>query len=197
MVAAATPKLMTTEELLAMPDDGVERWLMNGMLREKYPETIEGRPMTVRNRYHSKSLINVGTELNTWLRLQPPPRGDILGGEAGVRLRRNPDVTVGIDVVYVSHEVLLQQTGTTKLVEGIPVLAVEILSPSDTIDEIVEKIRTYLEFGVQLVWIVDPSYQTVTVYSRGAEPRLFNKNDELTAEPFLPGFRAPVARFFD
>jgi Uma2 family endonuclease len=197
MVVAATPKLITSEELLAMPDDGVERWIINGELREKYPEIIEGRPMTVRNRFHSKTLANVCTDLTTWLRLQPPPRGDILGGEAGVRLRLEPEVIVGIDVVYISHEVLQQQTGATKLVDGIPVLAVEILSPSDTIDNIVEKIRTYLEFGVQLVWIVDPSYQTVTVYSRGAEPRLFNKNDELTAEPFLPGFRAPVARFFE
>lgn len=197
MVVAAAPKLMTTEELLALPDDGVERWLLNGILREKYPETIEGSPVTVRNRFHSKSLIKIGTELETWLRLQPPPRGDVLGGEAGVRLRRDPDVTVGIDVVYVSHEVLLQQTGTTRLIEGIPVLAVEILSPSDTVDEIDEKIRTYLEYGVQLVWIVDPTDQTVTVYTRGAEPRLFNKNDDLTAEPFLPGFRVPVARFFD
>ena len=197
MAVVATPKLMTSEELLALPDDGVERWLMNGVLRERYPEMIEGRPMTVRNRFHSKSLINVGTELKTWLRLQPSPRGDVLGGEAGVRLRVDPEVVVGIDVVYISHEVLLHQADTTKLVDGIPVLAVEILSPSDTIDNIVEKIRTYLEFGVQLVWIVDPYNQTVTVYSRGDKPRLFNVDDVLSAEPFLPGFRAPVSRFFD
>jgi hypothetical protein len=96
----------------------------------------------------SKSPIKIGTELETWLRLQPPPQGDILGGEAGVRLRHDPEVVVGMDVVYVSHDVLLQQTSTTKLIDGIPVLAVEILSPSDTIDNIVEKIRTYLEIGV-------------------------------------------------
>jgi Uma2 family endonuclease len=197
MVVAATPRMITSEELLAMPDDGIERWIINGELREKYPEIIEGRPMTVRDRFHSKTLVNIGTELKTWLRLQPPPRGDILGGEAGVRLRRDPEVVVGIDVVYVSHEVLLQQTGTTKLIDGIPVLAVEILSPPDTIDEINEKIKTYLEFGVQLVWIVDTFNQTVTVYCRGAKPRLFNADEELTAEPFLPGFRTPVARFFD
>ncbi len=197
MAVADTPKLMTTEELLALPDDGIERWLINGVLHEKYPEIIEGQPMTVRNRFHSRCLINVGTELKSWLRQQSPPRGDVLGGEAGMRLRRDPELTVGIDVVYVSHEVMLQQTDSTKLIDGIPVLAVEILSPSDTIDEINEKIKIYLESGVQLVWIVDPYQRTVTVYSRGDKPRLFNVDDELTAEPFLPGFRTPVARFFD
>lgn len=197
MVVAATPKLMTAEDLLAMPDDGVERWLMNGVLREKYPEIIEGRPIAVRNRFHSKSLIKIGTELETWLRVQPPPRGDVLGGEAGVRLQRDPELTVGIDVVYVSHEVLLQQTEASKLIDGIPVLAVEILSPSDTFDAINEKIRIYLESGIQIVWIVDTYNKTVTVYSRGDKPRFFNTDDELTAEPFLPCFRVPVARFFD
>lgn len=197
MVVASTPKLITTEELLAMPDDGVERWIFNGQLRENYPEVIGGQPMTVRNAIHSERLINVGTELKSWLRQQPPPRGKILGGEAGVRLSRDPELTVGIDVVYVSHEVILQQTGATKLIDGIPVLAVEILSPSDTIDAVNEKIRIYLESGVQLVWIVDPYNQTVIVFSRECKPRMFNVDEELTAEPFLPGFRVPVARFFD
>ncbi len=37
MSVAAAPPLMTTEELLALPDDGVERWLIRGRLREKRP----------------------------------------------------------------------------------------------------------------------------------------------------------------
>ena len=57
MATAAT--LMTTEELLAMPDDGVERWLIRGELREKRPPE-GGPPMTVRNRYHSRVLMFVG-----------------------------------------------------------------------------------------------------------------------------------------
>jgi hypothetical protein len=49
-------KLMTTAELLAMPDDGVERWLINGELREKQPgdETT-----TKRNRFHSKAMSRI------------------------------------------------------------------------------------------------------------------------------------------
>src|SRR5687767_9107874 len=100
MASVVTP--MTTEELLALPDDGVRRWLIDGELRES--------PMTVRNRFHSRVLICVGTELELWLRQQPPPRGQILGGEAGVRILQKPDTTVGIDVVYVSHDVIVNQT---------------------------------------------------------------------------------------
>src|ERR1700733_13875502 len=90
MSATVSRKLMTTEELLAMPDDGMERWLINGVLHEKYPEVIGGKPMTVRNRGHSKTLIRIGTELDMWLHLQLKPSGEVLGGEAGVRLSRDP-----------------------------------------------------------------------------------------------------------
>jgi Uma2 family endonuclease len=175
----------------------VERWLINGVLHEKYPEVIGGKPMTVRNRTHSKTLIRIGAELDTWLRSLPKPSGEVLGGEAGVRLRRDPDLTVGVDVVYISDEVAKRQSNKTTLIEGIPTLTVEILSPSDNLDEIHDKINTYLNSGVPLIWIVDPYDRTVRVYRPDVKPQLFNDAQDLTAEPHLPGFRVAVARFFD
>lgn len=153
--------------------------------------------MTVRNRFHSRAMICIGTELELWRRQQPPPRGQVLGGEAGVRLRRDPDTTVGVDVVYVSADVIVQQTQETTLIDGVPTLAVEILSPNDTIEEIHEKIRIYQSAGVPLVWVVHPYDRTVTVYRPGTEPDSFNILEELSGEPHLPGFRIPVVRLFE
>src|SRR5438105_12390017 len=96
MAVITAPPVMTTEELLALPQDGVERWLIRGQLRK--------RPMTIRNRWHSRIMTRMAKFLDNWLDLVPEPRGLILCGEAGCRLRRNPDTTVGIDVVYVSAE---------------------------------------------------------------------------------------------
>jgi Uma2 family endonuclease len=180
---------MTTEELLALPDDGMERWLVAGELRE--------RPMTVRNRFHSRTMICIGTELELWRRQQPQPRGQVFGGEVGVRLSRDPDTTVGVDVVYVSADVVVQQTQETTLINGVPILAVEILSPNDTVEEIREKIALYQSAGVPLVWILNPYDRTITVYRPGAEPDPLNALEELSGEPYLPGFRVAVARLFE
>jgi Uma2 family endonuclease len=179
---------MTTEELLALPDDGVERWLIQGQLREK--------PMTVRNRWHSRILIRLGQLLSEWLDRQPEPRGELLGGEAGCRLRRNPDTTVGVDLIYISAELAAREPTDTTLIDGVPILAVEILSPSDKEEETNEKVDDYLSAGVALVWIVDPHDRTVLVYRPGVEPELFNVRQELSGEPHLPGFRVPVAHIF-
>jgi Uma2 family endonuclease len=96
MTTMATSTLMTTEELLAMPEDGKERELSRGRLRE--------REMTVRGRRHTRAGISIGTLLKNWLNKQPKPRGEVLGTEAGFQLRSDPDTTVGIDVAYISAE---------------------------------------------------------------------------------------------
>ncbi len=188
MSAPATTALMTTEELLALPDNGVERWLIRGQLREK--------PMTKRNRWHSRVMARLSQLLGDWLDRQPEPRGEVLDGEAGCRLRRNPDTSVGIDVVYISPQLAAQDPDDTTLIDGVPTLVVEILSPNDTVEEINDKVDEYLAAGVPLVWLVDPHHRTVEVHRPDGEPELFNVRQEISAEPHLPGFRVPVAQIF-
>jgi Uma2 family endonuclease len=188
MSVATLPARMTTEELLALPDDGIDRWLIDGRLRED--------PI-VRHRLQSRIIIRTHYVLGSWLEHQPPPRGSIRNGKASVRLRRDPDWTVGIDVVYISAELAAQQPSDTTLIDGVPVLAVEILSPTDTQEIIYQKIDRYLQAGVALVWVINPSFRTVTVYRPNAEPEMLNVSQELTAEPHLPGFRVAVAQLFN
>jgi Uma2 family endonuclease len=180
---------MTTEELLALPEDDTDRWLIAGELRE--------RPMTRRNRFHSRTMTRVARFLDCWLDEQPEPRGQVLSGDAGVILRRDPDTTVGVDVTYVGAELMVGQTGDSTLIDGVPTLTVEILSPSDAIEDVNEKIDAYLSSGVAIVWVIDPYFRTVKVHRPDSEPELFNVRHELTAEPQLPGFRVAVSRLFD
>lgn len=188
MSVVASPRLLTTDDLLAMPDDGKERWLIRGMLREK--------PMTKRNRFHSWLTVSIGHFLRIWLKSQPAPRGGVYGGEVGCILRHDPETTVGIDIAYFSADVVDRQADNTTMIDGVPILAVEILSPNDVKKEISEKVNEYLTAGVAIIWLVDPDLQTVQVIRPDAKPVLFNTTQELTAEPHLPGFRVAVAEFF-
>jgi hypothetical protein len=107
-MSIATSAHLTTDDLLSLPEDGIDRWLLHGKLREK--------PMTVRNRFHGRILVRVARFLDAWNDEQPEPRGEVLGGEAGVRLLRDPDSTVGIDVVYISPELAAQRDKSTTLI---------------------------------------------------------------------------------
>ena len=192
MSAIALPKPMTAEELLALPDDGVERWLIRGELREKRPDGDMAR----RNRRHSRSTGKLAYFLEGWRLLQPEPRGEVLVGDAGFRLRRNPDTTFGMDLAYISAQLAATIPEDVYLIDGVPLLAVEILSPSDDQEQILEKVVEFLNAGVAMVWVVEPVFRTVTVYRPGVEPELFSASQELSGEPHLPGFRVRVADLF-
>ena len=59
MTTATAERLMTTEEFLALPDDGKYRMLIRGKLWER-------ELMTKRNRIHSRLMIRIGYLLEVW-----------------------------------------------------------------------------------------------------------------------------------
>lgn len=179
---------MTTEEMLTLPDNGAQRELVLGELRET--------PMTKRNRNHSSAEARIAYLLGRWLDQHPQPGTRLSSGEAGFRLRRGPDTTVGIDVAFVSAEVVANSEGRFPYFEGPPILAVEILSPTDRQESIDEKIAVYRDANVPLIWIIDPVLKTVLVLRKDDEPVMFNVRQELSGEPELPGFLVLVAEIF-
>jgi Uma2 family endonuclease len=189
MTMLQTRPLMTTKELLALPDDGMERELSHGILKE--------RETTRRGRRQTKAGANISKLLGYWLDAQPKPRGEVLVSEAGFQLTHDPDTTVGIDVAYISAELSQASPEDAFIIEGIPTLAVEILSPSDQQQDVLDKVKDCLDAGVPLVWLVEPVFKTITVYRPAAKPQMFAADDELTAEPHLRGFRIRVAQVFD
>ena len=96
-------------------------------------------------------------------------------------------------MAYVSAEVAAREPDAAYF-EGPPVLAVEILSPSDTQEDIDEKVELYLETGVAIVWVVNPgsgpSPSTAPAPTRSCSRRHARS---FTAEPHLPP-QCPIAR---
>jgi Uma2 family endonuclease len=183
---------MTTEELLALPDDGVERWLIRGELREN--RDID---MNRRSPDHGRTCTNISFFLKNWARAQSLPRGSVYVGGTMFKLRPDSSLTVGIDVAYVSPEVEARTVRRAKVVDGVPVIAVEVLSPSDKQADLTEKVEEYLDAGVAQVWVANPDFQTLTVFRADAEPVAYNRQQEFEAGSNLPGFRVRVAELFE
>jgi len=192
MSAAIATKLMTAAEFLALPDDGVERWLIRGELREK-----KDTDMTMRNKVHSITEARVAGILYAWLVTQPKPRGEVVCGEAGFLLRHDPDsITAGVDVAIISAAQADRRSPHTTLVEGPALLIAEVNSPYDTTEEIAERVEEYLECGVKLVWVINPYSRTVIVHRPNDEPLALDVRDELDGGSDLTGFRCKVSELF-
>ncbi len=186
MATVALSKRMTVEEFLALPDDGVDRELIAGEVRERGP--------SIHGMLHASCLAEFAYLIGNWSHANPSSGVDVLAGQPGFIMQREPPTVVGPDFAVVDADV--PSDPRYGLVEGVPRLAVEILSPSDNPRDIQEKVRLYLEHGVAAVWVVDPDDQCVQICRTGQPLMLFSGEQTLTCEPELPGFSVRVSELF-
>ncbi len=82
-----------------------------------------------------------------------------------------------------------------------PDLAVEIISPSQSLAQVRRKAEVYLRHGVALVWLLDPAAKFAEVWRPGddgaPQSERIAADGELSGEGILPGFRLPLSRVFD
>jgi Uma2 family endonuclease len=134
-------------------------------------------------------------ELNEWGKIEltppaPPIHGSFafrvarlldasLGGEASVECPVLTDIGVRVpDAVWVPEQRRQEVRGRQPL-QAAPEICVEVLSSSNTLEELTEKTRAYLLAGAREVIWVDPDAQSV---------RFFGANGETTTSQFAVRF---------
>jgi Uma2 family endonuclease len=96
------------------------------------------------------------------------------------------------DVAFISMERYLEQIkkhGRKEFLRVAPDLVVEIISPDDKYSEISRKVELYLQYGTQLVIIIDPQLRNARVITSDNPSGLIVGEDAiLSGEPVLPGW---------
>jgi Uma2 family endonuclease len=179
-----TTRFMSADDLWNLPSDDLRHELVKGELRTMAPTGF----------HHGSVTMRLGGRLFAYA--TEKAIGNVLGAETGFVLSRNPDTVRAPDIGFVRASRIPPGEETVKFWEGAPDLAVEVLSPSDTIDEVEEKVDDYLAAGTMLVWVVNSRRKTVTVYRPNQQPVLLSETDELSGEEVVPGFRIPIAAIF-
>lgn len=77
-----------------------------------------------------------------------------------------------------------------------PDFVIELLSPSDNIIELEEKMKEWIDNGCLLGWLIDPNEKKTKVYRRGTTPVVKDFNQLLEGEDVLPGFKLDVQSIF-
>lgn len=77
-----------------------------------------------------------------------------------------------------------------------PDLAVEVVSPGDAGEVIVDKVEQYLSAGTTQVWVVYPDRKSIHVHTPGGQAQRLSMTDTLTGGELLPGFALPLSDLF-
>ena len=181
---STTLQRMTADELFTMPEDGFRYELVRGELRKMSPAGGE----------HGAIIFNLSILLGQYIKANNLGQG--FGAETGFKLASNPDTVRAADIAFVRRE-RIPATGIPKNFWQIaPDLAVEVLSPGDTLEEVEEKVEDWLAAGTRAVWVVSPKRRSVTVYRSMTDVTRLSEADELDGGDVVPGFRCKVTEFF-
>ena len=180
-----TTKLVTAEELLAMPDDGFRYELVRGELRKMAPA----------GRVHGKRGNRVNYSLSA--HVYENDLGETYLAETGFHLETDPDHVLAPDVAFVRKEREDAIGGDSDgYFFGPPDLAVEVISPTDRYTEVEAKVKEWFAGGTLMVIVVNPRNRTVRVYRSLADSDLLTEDDTLNGGDVVPGWRLPVADIF-
>lgn len=188
MTTETAIQLLTAEEFYALPDapHGGKMELICGRTVTHLPV---GRP-------HSRMAGRVYSRLDRFVEAH---RLGEVGLELGFVLGRNPDVVRAPDVHFVRRERLPDDPSAGGFIEGAPDLAVEVTSPGDRDNEVIQKLGQYQDAGAPRVWVVRPEFRTVTVHYLHEDPHTFKDGDVLTSHDAgfeVEGFELAVTELF-
>jgi len=157
-------KNYTFDDLNSLPDGNYE--IINGKRVDMSPTGF----------IHGKLEYKLARFLEDYLEDQ----GYVAVGEIGIVISKVPFRLRAADVVYISKKTSPQEP------EGIlqiaPDLIIEILSKSDTVEKMNNKIKDYLLIGVERIVVVDPATESVSIYhqkSKGIDLYHFDEEFEL------------------
>ena len=101
------------------------------------------------------------------------------------------------DVGFIRYERLPKNDGARRAVLPVaPDLAIEILSPSNTVKEMQRKLEEYFAAGSQLVWYIDPVARPTKGYVSPTNYAEIDAAGTLDGGDVLPGFRLSLADVF-
>ena len=178
-----TTHLMTAEELIRLPDDGLRHELIKG----------EHLTMSPPGELHGAVTMNLSILLGQYIKSRN--LGQMYAANPGFKLESDPDTVMAPDIAFIRRD----RVGvlTQKYRPGAPDLVVEVLSPDDRKRKIEEKTARWLGLGALVVWLVDPKQKTVDMRFADGRQRLLAIEDQLTGDDIIPGFGCRVAEIFD
>lgn len=180
---SGTTSKLSLQEFLELPESGDRYELIDGELVPKMTPTTP----------HSRTQKRLLRKIDDWC--DQTGIGEINPEWAVALVRDGVDWSPVPDLTYISFDRVPLNWDGEGVCPGFPVLVVEILSPGQTFGQMTQKATDYLLAGVDRVWVVDTTAQSITVFQAGNLPQTF-WSDGTIEDPLLPGFVLPVSSLF-
>ena len=111
--------------------------------------------------------------------------------------RLDEDTVRRPDVAFLRAEVASRIEPSKSILDVVPDLVAEIVSPNDTAERLMRKVDQFLLAGCQCVWVIYPAERKVQAYEPNDQVQVLGVGKNLEAPNVLAGFSLPVSELFE
>lgn len=187
MATQSHRNFMTYEEFEALPREGMITMLLDG----EYVVAPSPKPK------HQRLIDRIYLELGNFIRTHP--LGEVLLAPLDVVLSKEAARVIQPDIFFLGNE-KLGRLGDAELIQGMPDLAIEVLSGDTNKYDRGKKLQYYAEYGVPELWHVHQKRPCIEIFRSTGPESLAKAQDAVPgdrlATPLLPGFELDVAALF-
>jgi Uma2 family endonuclease len=130
--------------------------------------------------------IKITTQLEIWN--SQNKLGVAFDSSTGFKLPNNAERSPDASWVKKERWASLSTEQQAKFAPLCPDFVVELRSPSDSLQNLQEKMREYINNGARLGWLIDRKNQQVEIYRPDREVEILSSPQTLSGEDVLPNF---------
>jgi Uma2 family endonuclease len=174
---------MTLAEFLALPEEQPALEYDNGVVTQKV--SPKGR--------HSALQLGMAEQINRQIRPRRLGRAFTELRATFANLSRVPDIAV-------YHWDRIPRNDAGEVVDDFlepPDIAIEIVSPGQSINRLIERCLTFIEAGAQAAILVDPADRSVALMRADMAMAVLRAGDTLDLSDIIPDLRLDITALFD
>ncbi|MGL5075538.1 MAG: Uma2 family endonuclease [Waterburya sp.] len=162
----------------------------------KFETTKEGKLIVMSptgsesGRKNSSLLIQVGI----WNR--QTKLGEIFDSSTGFKLSNGATRSPDVSWIELNRWQAIPKDLQRKFAPIDPDFVIELMSPTDDLDELRQKMTEYTSCGVKLGWLINPDDKQVEIYRVGKDKEVLNNPHSLSGEELMPELIVDLTEIF-
>jgi Uma2 family endonuclease len=142
-------------------------------------------------RKNSKLLVRIGI----WN--EQKKLGELFDSSTGFKLSNGATKSPDVSWIASSRWQAIPKQMQRKFAPIDPDFVIELMSPTDDLTELQQKMMEYIDCGVKLGWLINPDEKQVEIYRQGKDKEILNRPQTLSGENVLPELTVDLSEIFN
>ena len=162
----------------------------------KFETNSEGHLIAMSPKGSESGRLNMNLAAQVWNWNAKTKSGVVYDSSTGFKLSNGAVRSPNVTWIALERWNELTPKQQAKFAPIDPDFVIELLSPTDDLNQLQSKMLEYMDCGVELGWLINPEDKQVEIYRNGRDKEVLNNPQSLSGEDILPNLVVDLREIF-